>query len=90
MSAFVANLAVTVGLLVAGVALVLAIVGFLSYTRLRHTRLLWISIAFVGFVAQGAVLTVRALQQRSDPVFPTLGILSLAILLALYAAVLRR
>jgi drug/metabolite transporter (DMT)-like permease len=90
MGAFTANAAVAIGVLVAGVATILAVVGSVAYARLRHARLLWVAIAFALFAVQGVVLIVQAVDAGGEAPFPTLGILSLAILAALYIAVLRR
>lgn len=90
MGAITANAAVAIGVLVAGVATVLAVVGAVAYSRIRHTRLLWVSIAFGLFAAQGAVLIGQAATAGADASFPWIGLLSLAILAALYVAVLRR
>jgi hypothetical protein len=96
MSAWVPNAAVAVAVLLSGVALLLAAVGLASYRRVRHGRLLWVALAFVGFVAQGLVLARDAYVRRGElaatgMVEPLLvPTLSLAIVLALYIAVLKR
>ncbi len=90
MGAIEANIAVGAGVLLAGLSLLLASVGLLAYRRLGHTRLLWISLAFLGFLVQGILFTVEAVQNRGDQGWPTMTLLNLAIVGALYIAVLRR
>ncbi len=90
MGALEANIAVGAAVLLAGLSLLLATVGLLAYRRVGHIRLLWISLAFVGFLAQGVLLTIEAVENRADQGWPTMTLLNLAIVGALYVAVLRR
>ncbi|MHB8634252.1 MAG: hypothetical protein ACYDBQ_09875 [Thermoplasmatota archaeon] len=96
MGAALANAAVGAGVLLAGVALILAVVGVLSWRRIGHGRLLWVSLAFVGFVAEGCYLAYasyvdRAAIAASPSLQPLLlPALNVAIVLCLYVAVLRR
>jgi hypothetical protein len=90
-----ANLAVGAAILLAGLSLLLAIVGFTSYARLRNARLLWVSFAFVGFLVQGAALAWRSYEARGDIAsggtdLLLFSLLNLGIVLALYFAVLKR
>jgi hypothetical protein len=90
MSAWLANVAVALGILLAGIAMVLLLIGLIAYGRLRSGKLLWVSIAFAGFVAQGVLFTLDAYARRAQPEVPALPLVSLAIVLALYFAVLKR
>jgi hypothetical protein len=92
MSAWQANAAVGAGVLLAGIALLLAVVGLLSWRRVGHGRLLWVAVAFVGLAAQGGYLAWLAYGRRAALptellVLPALG---LGVALALYLAVLKR
>lgn len=94
MGALAANLAVAAGILLAGISLTLFIVGLVAYFRVKHPRLLWVSIAFLGFLAQGVYVAVDAYQRRGElsqswDALPALGLVNLGIVLALYVAVLR-
>jgi hypothetical protein len=89
-----ANATVGAGILLCGVALVLAGVGLVAWRRVRHSRLLWVSLAFMGLLGQGAILTWQAYGRRGDiaagdPLTWLIGT-SLAVTLALYAGVLKR
>lgn len=90
MSAVLANLAVGTGILLGGVALLLMLVGLMAYGRLKHPRLLWVSLAFLLMAVQGAWAAWTAYEARGDPVFPTQAALGLAVVVALYLAVLKR
>jgi hypothetical protein len=90
MSAVIANLSLAVGIILSGVALLLMAIGLLAYFRMRHTRMLWVSIAFFLFALQGALFAWDAYQTRGDPSFPTLPMVSMGIVMALYLAVLKR
>lgn len=90
MSAVLANLSIAVALLLVGVALLLAVIGLVAYARLRHGRMLWVSVAFFLLALQGVVDAIVAYQGRSDPSFPGSTLLALGVALALYLAVLKR
>jgi hypothetical protein len=96
MATWSADLAVAAGILLGGVALLLAILGLVSFARLRATRLLFVSAAFLGFAGQGAYLAWLAYERRADLAagtageFPILAVANLAIVLLLYLAVLKR
>ncbi len=90
MGAVEANVAVGAAVLLAGLSLLLAVVGLIAYRRVRHGRLLWIAVAFAGFFAQGVLLTIQAFEERGETGWPTMTLLNLAIVGALYVAVLRR
>lgn len=96
MSELSANLAVGAGILLAGVAVILMLLGLISYSRLRHARLLWVAVAFLGFALEGAYLAWMAYDRRLDVAagtageFPILAFGNLAIVIALYLAVLKR
>ena len=93
MSAFVANLAVAAGILLCGVAAILALVGVVSYRRLGAPRLLWIAIALVLLAVQGAFLAAEAFRLRGEAAsgpFPFPILLGLAAALALYTSVVKR
>ncbi len=89
MSELVANLAVAAALALAGVALLLAGVAFVSWRRVRHGRLAWIGVAFLVFAAQGIVFLGTALGDRTGDTWPVATLLSLGAVAALYVAVLR-
>ncbi len=91
-----ADLAVGASLLLAGLSLMLAVVGWISAARLKSGRLAWVAIAFTGFAAEGTYLTQLAWDRRSDVAagtageFPVLAIANLGIVIALYFSVLKR
>lgn len=91
-----ANLAVGASVVLAGISALLAFIGFLSYARLRHGRLVWVGLAFTGFAAEGGLLAWWSYQQRvelaagNSPELLVLAVVNLAIVLALYLAVLKR
>lgn len=92
---WVANLAVGAAVLLSGVATLLFAVGLLSWLRLRHGRLFWVSVAFLFLAVQGAVLATLAYQDRGaiaegESSLASLSIVGLGIVLALYLAVLKR
>lgn len=95
MSALLANLAVAVALLLLGLSLLLAAVGLMTWRRVGHGKLGWVTLAFALFAAQGAYLTRDAYQRRGDlaqgwDVLPYFASVNLLIVLALYLAVLKR
>ena len=95
MSAFGANVAVAAAVILSGISLLLLAIGVVSYTRLRHGRLLWVCIAFLVMAVQGAYLTVLSYRDRSaiadgDLSLAGLTGVNLGIVLALYLAVLKR
>jgi len=88
-----ANVAMGAAVLLTGLSLLLSVVGLVSWSRLRHPRLLWVSVAFALFAAQGVYLAERAYAARAeiqaaglDGLLPTVTFLDLAIVLALYLA----
>lgn len=96
MSDLVANLVVGAAILLAGVALLMAIVAFVSFRRLRAGRLAWIGMAFLVEAGAGVYLSMQSIQQRlalaeSGPgVLGTVIGLNLAVVLCLYLAVAHR
>lgn len=96
MGAVWANVAVGAAVLLAGVSLLLAVVGVVSYLRIGHKRLLWVAAAFVGFLVQGVLLASVLYRDRGAvaagqaDVLPWLAVLNLGIVAALYLAVLKR
>lgn len=86
----IANVAVAIGVTLAGVSVLLMVLGLLAYQRLRHGRMLWLSIAFALFAVMGILHTIDAWHSRSDPSLPALPMLALVIVFALYLAVLKR
>lgn len=95
MSALAANLAVASAILLTGLSMLLMAVGLVSYLRLRHSRLLWVTLGFLGMAAQGLYLSVLAYQDRAaiaagDQAITTLAIVNLVIVFALYLAVVKR
>lgn len=93
MSAILANVAVGAAVLLTGVSLLLALLGALSWRRVRHARLLWITLAFAMFAAKGAFLAERAYDARGEldaaglsGLLPVVVLADLAIVLALYLA----
>ena len=95
MSDVTANAAIAGAVILSGISLLLLAIGVISYTRLRHGRLLWICIAFLVMAVQGAVLTFLTYGDRGaiadgDLSLPGLTAVNLGIVLALYFAVLKR
>ncbi|MFO1533071.1 MAG: hypothetical protein ABR562_05135 [Thermoplasmatota archaeon] len=97
MGIWTANVAVGAAVLLTGISLLLTIVGFVSFARLRNGRLLWVGLAFLGFAAQGATMAWWAYDRRAElaaaPGVPDLLVLAsmgLAIVVGLYLAVLKR
>jgi hypothetical protein len=96
MSAWMADLAVGGAILLAGVSLLLFVVGLISYARVRHGRLLWVAFAFLGLFAEGVILAWLSYASRTDLAndgsfqLPGLTLLNLGVVLALYLAVLKR
>lgn len=92
---WVANLAVGAAVLLAGVSALLFAVGLVAYARLRHARLLWVTLAFLLLAVQGALLARLAYHDRAaiaagDSSLTGLALVGLGIVLALYLAVLKR
>lgn len=85
-----ANLAVALGASLTGVSVLLMVLGLLAYQRVGQSRMLWISGAFALFAALGVVHTWDAWQNRGDPSLPPEPLLALAIVAALYVAVLKK
>lgn len=74
-----------------GIAVVLAVVSFLSYQRLRNRRALFIGLAFVGFAAKGVYLILEANRTRGEESWVMwVAIADLVILLMLYFAIRSR
>jgi len=96
MSTLLANLAVAVGVLLVGISMLLLVVGLVSYARLRDRRLLWVSVAFAGFLAQGMWLSIDLYHRRGAiatdgwDTLPALAAVDLGIVLSLYVAVLKQ
>ncbi len=95
MSDLAANLAVASAIVLSGLSLLLLAVGVVSYTRLRHGRLLWVNLAFLIMAGQGTYLTLLAYKDRAaiaagDLSVTTLAFVNLGVVLALYLAVLKR
>lgn len=95
MGAVQANLAVAVGVLLTGLSLLLLVVGSVSYWRVRNAKLLWVSLAFLGFAGQGLFFTLDAYARRGElarslDAMPALAAVNLGIVVALYLAVLKR
>lgn len=92
-----ANVAVAAAVLLAGVGLLLFLVGLVTWWRLRHPRLLWVAVAFAFLCAQGVVLAQQAVRARGDVaesglsgLVPTTALLGLAVAVALYLAAWKR
>ncbi len=95
MGALQANLAVAVGVLLTGLSALLLAVGLVSYSRVRNLKLLWVSAAFLGFAGQGVFFARDAYLRRGElaeslDAIPALAAVNLAIVVALYFAVLKR
>lgn len=95
MSVFQANLAVAVAVLLAGLSALLAVVGLLTWRRIRHAKLAWVALAFVLFAAEGVYLARDAYLRRGEladgwDALPWLALGNLLIVLCLYFAVLKR
>lgn len=94
MGALAANIAVAVGILLAGLSILLMTVGLVSYFRVRHPRLLWVSLAFAAFAGQGVYVAFDAYNRRGElaqswDALPAVAAVNLGIVLALYLAVLK-
>jgi uncharacterized membrane protein len=92
---WVANAAVGAAVLLCGLATLLFVVGLVSYLRLRHSRLLWVGLAFLLLGIQGVVLSILAYRDRAaiaagDSPLTSLPLIGLGIVVALYLAVLKR
>lgn len=95
MSDLTANVAVAAGIVLSGLSLLLLAIGVITYTRLRHDRLLWVCVAFLVMAGQGIYLTILAYRDRAsiadgDLSLASLAFVNLGVVLALYLAVLRR
>ncbi len=94
MGELLANAAVASGILLAGLSILLMVVGLISYSRVRHARLLGVAIAFGLFAAQGIYFAWDSYQRRAEIAdgwgpLPTLSLMNLGIVLVLYLAVLK-
>lgn len=87
MSAHLANLEAFLAVAVLGLALLLAVLGFISYRRIGHARILFISWGFLAFAVKGAYLLSAAWESRGDAswILPT-AILDAVTLGFLYVA----
>ena len=72
-------------IIIAGFSLLLAIVSFVAYHRLKATKLFLIGLAFLAFVVKGVLAVVGILNQ--DKI--TLGI-DFLILIFLYFATIKK
>lgn len=95
MGALQANAAAAVAVALTGLSLLLLVIGLASYQRVRNAKLLWVSAAFAGFAAKGVYFTVDAYRRRGElaadlDAMPALAAADLAIVAALYLAVLKR
>lgn len=95
MSALQANLAILVAVLLAGISALLCIVGVMTWRRIGAGKLAWVAVAFGLFAAQGVYLARDAYMRRAAlaegwDALPYLSLTNLAIVLALYVAVLKR
>lgn len=94
--ALAANLAVGCAVALAGIALLLAVVGAVAYGRLRTARLLWVALAFLLLAVEGGALAWQAYAQRAaiqaggSPELLLLSVGNLAVVACLYLAVLKR
>lgn len=96
MAQWMADAAVGAAVLLAGVSLSLAVLGFLAWRRMGAGRLGLVALAFLGFAVEGVILARDAYLQRAaiaaDEVAQPLLLpgLNLLIVLCLYVAVLKR
>ncbi|MES2154323.1 MAG: hypothetical protein V4510_04230 [bacterium] len=96
MSGTWANVAVAAAILLAGLSTLLMVLGLVAFARVRSSKLLMIALAFAAFAAQGVYLAWLAYERRADVAsgsageFPVLAVSSLAIVVLLYMAVLKR
>jgi hypothetical protein len=87
----VANLEAFAAVASTGLALVLAIVSFLSYQRMRNRRALFIGSSFVVFFVKGVYLIVQATMSRGSQDWVLwVALLDLVTLLCLYFAIRSR
>lgn len=95
MAAFLAQFAITCAILLAGISLILLVVASFSYARLKGARLLAIAVAFALSLVQGILLIRLAYTERGAIAdgaasIPLLAAVSLAMVMAIYLAVLKR
>ncbi len=95
MSAIHANLAVLVAVLLCGLSLLLAAIGTLTWRRVGSGKLGWVAAAFALFALEGGFLIRDFVQRRLElsqswDALPWLALGNLAIVFALYMAVLKR
>jgi len=96
MSDTTANLTMAGAVLLTGLSALLLLVGATSYARMRAPRLLWVSLAFAGFLVQGVYLTMLAYRDRgavatgSAGALPVIITLDVVILALLYLAAVKR
>jgi hypothetical protein len=83
-----ANAAAFLAVLLLGVSALLLTVSGLSWSRLRHPRLLFVTAAFAILTAKGAFASWRALQGAPGDL-AALG-LDIVLVLLLYAGVAKR
>lgn len=87
-SALEANAAAFLAVMVLGVGALLLGVSLLSWSRLRHRRVLFIAAGFALLALKGAVATWRVLQGGSVDLAS--GALDFGLVLLLYASVAAR
>lgn len=90
-----ANATVAVGVVLVGVALLLAITGFLAWRRVGHARLAWVTLAFLALMATAIVLSLQAYARRGEEygltdALPLLLVCNLVTTVSLYLGVLKR
>lgn len=82
-----ANVEMFAAIAVTGVGLLLALVSFVSWRRLRHPRALLIGLAFLAFALQGAWLVRESWRLRAGEAWLlTVSVFDLAVLVLLYLA----
>jgi hypothetical protein len=93
MSDLIANLAVAAAVLLTGVSLTLAVLGWLAARRIKHPRLYWVALAFLAFAGKGGYLVLLAYRERAaiaaagmGELIPLVTLIDLGIVLALYFA----
>ncbi len=90
-----ANAAILVAILLCGLSGLLAVVGYISWRRVGHNKLAWVAFAFTLFSLQGAYLIRDFYLRRGEiaggwDALPSVALVNLLIVIALYMAVLKR
>lgn len=87
------NLEIFLRVCLMGFSLLLLITSIISYVKVKNTKLLFVSLAFLGFFIKGLLLTLAVLiGSFKEPFGASMAILVLdfAILIMIYIAVVKK